>query len=279
NFDTKIETPINKAVELLQPLEENPRIKQLKTKNRYAFNEDGSSVSALKQYQVRDAIFEATAQYAARDPMLIIFGEEHRDWGGPYAVWRGMTELLPYHRFFNTPIAEASIVGCAVGYALCGGKAVVEIMYFDFLFRAGDEISNQMAKWRAMSGGLLNCPLVLRANIGASYGAQHSQDYTSVIAHIPGLKLVQPATPYDAKGLMKAALDDPNPVIFVETQSLYGYGERFVKSGVPENEYSIPIGQPIIRRNGHDLTIATLGAALYPALEAAEILAKEHGIE
>lgn len=269
----------DKKVEMSQSLEDNPRLKKLKNKSRYAFDQNGQEVSPLRQYQIRDAIFEAVAQYSTHDPTLIIYGQEHRDWGGPYAVWQGMTELLPYHRFFNALIGEAAIVGSAIGYAMCGGKALVEIMYFDFLFRAGDEISNQMAKWRAMSGGMLTIPMVLRVNIGANYGAQHSQDYSSVIAHIPGLKMVSPVTPYDAKGLMKAALDDPNPVVFVETQNLYGMGERFVASGVPHDEYSIKIGEPIIRRVGGDITILSLGSSLYPALEAATILARDYQIE
>jgi 2-oxoisovalerate dehydrogenase E1 component len=129
-----------------------------------------------------------------------------------------------------------------------------------------------------MSGGLLNIPLVLRANIGANYGAQHSQDYTSVMAHIPGLKVVSPVTPYDAKGLMKAALDDPNPVIYVETQTLYGKGEIFVKEGVPKEPFSIPIGQPVKRVSGENITILTFGGSLYPALEAEKELREEYGI-
>lgn len=274
----KVASISDKTPELSQILSENARIQQLNKKARYVFDDKGQEISPLRQYQIRDAIFEAVAQYSAQDPTLIIYGQEHRDWGGPYAVWRGMTELLPYHRFFNAIIGEAAIVGSAIGYAMCGGKTIVEIMYFDFLFRAGDEISNQMAKWRAMSGGILTIPMVLRVNIGANYGAQHSQDYSSVIAHIPGLKMVSPVTPYDAKGLMKAALDDPNPVVFVETQNLYGMGERFVQKGVPVEQYSIKIGEPILRRQGQDLTILTLGASLYPALEAAQILKSDFNI-
>ncbi len=268
----------DKKSELLQPLKDNDRIKQLAKKHRYALDKDGKEVSALRQYQIRDAIFEAVAQEAEKDPTLIVFGEEHRDWGGPYAVWRGLTELLPYHRFFNSIIGEAAIVGAATGYAMCGGKAVVEIMYFDFLFRAGDEITNQAAKWRAMSGGVLEIPLVIRANIGANYGAQHSQDYTSVMAHIPGLKVVSPVTPYDAKGLMKAAIDDPNPVIYVEQQTLYGKGEMFVKEGVPEEPFSIEIGEPAMRRTGEDITILAFGSSLYPSLEAAKRLEEEFAL-
>jgi 2-oxoisovalerate dehydrogenase E1 component len=129
-----------------------------------------------------------------------------------------------------------------------------------------------------MSGGILQMPLVIRVNIGANYGAQHSQDYTSVMAHIPGIKIVSPVTPYDAKGLMKAALDDPNPVIYVETQTLYGLGEKFVKEGVPKKPYSIEIGEPIFREKGEDITILTFGSSLYPALEASKRLRNEFGM-
>ena len=120
-------------------------------------------------------------------------------------MYRGLTELLPYRRLFNSPLSEAAIVGTAVGYAMEGGRALVELMYADFIGRAGDEIFNQLAKWTAMSGGTLRLPVVLRVSIGSSYGAQHSQDWTGLVTHIPGLKVVYPATPYDAKGLMTAA--------------------------------------------------------------------------
>lgn len=274
----KVISQSDKKPEMSQPLANNVRMQKLAKKARYAYDQEGQEISPLRQYQIRDAIFEAVAQASAEDSTLIIYGQEHRDWGGPYAVWQGMTELLPYHRFFNAIIGEAAIVGSAIGYAMCGGKAIVEIMYFDFLFRAGDEISNQMAKWRAMSGGILTIPLVLRVNIGANYGAQHSQDYSSVIAHIPGLKMVCPVTPYDAKGLMKAAIDDPNPVIFVETQNLYGMGEKFVQGGVPHEQYTIKIGEPILRKSGEDITILSLGSSLYPALSAAQSLEKDFNI-
>lgn len=266
-FNTKI-------VETLIPFEENLRIKKLKTKARYAYDKEQRKISPIRQYQIRDAIFEAILEEAYKDPTLIIFGEEHRDWGGAYGVYQGLTESLPYHRFFNTPITEAAIVGAAVGYALCGGKVLVELMYFDFLFRAGDEISNQLAKWRSMSGGNLKIPVVIRTNIGAMYGAQHSQDYTAVISHIPGIKMVLPATPYDAKGLMTSALKSNDPIFFVETQSLYGMGEIFTKEGVPSEPYEIEIGTPKIKVVGKDITILSLGASLYNALEAVEELKK-----
>ena len=123
-------------------------------------------------------MFEAIIDRFYADPTLVAYGEENRDWGGAFAVYRGLTEALPYHRLFNSPISEGAIVGTAVGYALEGGRALVELMYCDFMGRAGDEIFNQLAKWQAMSGGLLKMPVVLRVSVGSKYGAQHSQDWT-----------------------------------------------------------------------------------------------------
>ena len=141
---------------------------------------------------LRDALFEAMLHRFYVDPTMVAYGEENRDWGGAFAVYRGLTEALPYHRLFNTPISEGAIVGTAVGYALCGGRVVAELMYCDFMGRAGDEIFNQMSKWQSMSAGVLQMPLVLRVSVGTKYGAQHSQDWTSIVAHIPGLKVVLP---------------------------------------------------------------------------------------
>ena len=155
------------------------------------------------------------------------YGEENRDWGGAFAVYQGLTEALPYHRLFNSPISEAAIAGTAVGYALEGGRPLIELMYCDFLGRAGDEVFNQLSKWQSMSGGLLKMPVVMRVSVGSKYGAQHSQDWTSLCAHIPGLQVVFPATPYDAKGLMQSALTGTDPVIFFESQRVYDQPELF----------------------------------------------------
>ena len=187
-------------------------------------------------------------------------------------MYGGLTESLPYHRFFNSPISEGTIVSSAVGYALMGGRAIPELMYCDFLGRAGDEVFNQLAKWQAMSAGALKMPVVLRVSVGNKYGAQHSQDWTSLVAHIPGLKVCFPVTPYDAKGMMNAALAGSDPVVFFESQKLYDKGEEFHKEGVPEEYYEIPLGEPDIKRAGTDLTILTVGASLYPVMEAAKQL-------
>lgn len=264
--------------ELLQPLEENPRVKSIKSKVRTALDADGKPVSKARAFSYRDALFEAIAHRFVTDPTVAAWGEENREWGGAFAVYRGLTELLPHHRLFNSPISEAAIVGAGVGYALSGGRAIVELMYCDFLGRAGDEIFNQAAKWQSMSAGLLDMPLVVRVSVGSKYGAQHSQDWVALVAHIPGLKVYYPATPYDAKGMMNLALRGTDPVIFFESQLLYDRAEEFETDGVPEGYYEVPEGQPVIRRQGTDLTIAVLGPTLYRVMEAAETLEKEHGI-
>jgi 2-oxoisovalerate dehydrogenase E1 component len=227
---------------------------------------------------VRDAIFEALLHRFRIDPTLVAFGEENRDWGGAFAVYRGLTEALPYHRLFNSPISEAAIVGAAVGYALAGGRVVAELMYADFIGRAGDEIFNQLSKWQAMSAGQLTMPVVLRISVGAKYGAQHSQDWTAFVNHVPGLKVVYPVTPYDAKGMMNSALAGVDPVVFFESQKVYDYGEMFVESGVPEGYYEIPLSEPSIKRAGKDLTIITFGPALYTAVKAADELSSRYGL-
>ncbi|MCC6728378.1 MAG: dehydrogenase [Chthonomonadales bacterium] len=264
--------------ETLIALEENPRVKQLAQRSRAGLDEAGKPLPRGRCVGVRDALFEAILDRFYEDPTLVAYGEENRDWGGAFAVYRGLTEALPYHRLFNTPISEGAIAGSAVGYALEGGRALVELMYCDFLGRAGDEVFNQLAKWQAMSGGLLRMPVVLRVSVGSKYGAQHSQDWTSLCAHIPGLKVVFPATPYDAKGLMYSALLGTDPVVFFESQRIYDQPELFHPGGVPAGRYEVALGEPDVKRAGDDLTILTVGATLYRALEAADTLETEHGI-
>ena len=151
-------------------------------------------------------------------------------------------------------------------------------MYADFMGRAGDEIFNQLSKWQAMSAGHLTMPVVLRISVGSKYGAQHSQDWSALVHHIPGLKVVYPVTPYDAKGMMNAALAGTDPVIFFESQRVYDFGEMFVESGVPEGYYEIELGEPSVKRIGTDLTIVTLGPTLYTAIAAADELQAKYGV-
>ena len=264
--------------EVLIPKEENPRVKALASRSRSAFDEKGNKLPKAKCIGIRDAIFEAILDRFYVDPTLVAYGEENRDWGGAFAVYRGLTEALPYHRLFNSPISEGAIIGTAVGYGLEGGRALVELMYCDFMGRAGDELFNQLAKWQSMSGGLLKMPVVVRVSVGSKYGAQHSQDWTSMAAHIPGLKVVFPATPYDAKGLMYSALVGTDPVIFFESQRIYDEPEQFVPGGVPTGYYEVPIGEPDVKKTGNDLTILTVGATLYRALDAAKELESKYGL-
>jgi len=274
----KVERFDERPPEVLLPLAANPRLKANERKSRFGLDEAGKPLPKAKVFALRDALFEAMLHRFYVDPTMVAYGEENRDWGGAFAVYRGLTEALPYHRLFNTSISEGAIVGTAAGYALCGGRVVPELMYCDFLGRAGDEVFNQVSKWQAMSAGVLAMPLVLRVSVGSKYGAQHSQDWTSIVAHIPGLKVYFPATPYDAKGMLNLALAGTDPVVFFESQRLYDLGELFVKEGVPAGYYEVPEGEPALRREGRDLTIVSIGATLYRALEAAEELQARYGV-
>lgn len=267
----------DRECDVLQPKEQNEQVIRNSKKIRTAFK-NGKPVPKTKLFQYKDAIFEAVIDRFYEDPTLVAYGEENRDWGGAFAVYRGLTECIPYHRLFNSPISEAAIAGSAAGYGMCGGRALVELMYCDFVGRAGDEIFNQLSKWQAMSAGQVKMPVVMRVSVGSKYGAQHSQDWSSIVSHIPGLKVVFPATPYDAKGLMNSALTGTDPVIFFESQRLYDIGEMFQEDGVPKDYYEIPIGEPDVKRTGKDITILTVGAVLYRAVEAADKLEKEYGL-
>ena len=268
----------DRPCDVLIPKEECPRVQKIAKKERFGIDKNGKPVSKNKVYQLRDGLFEAIIDKFYEDPTLVAYGEDNRDWGGAYAVYQGLTEALPYHRFFNSPISEAAIAGSAVGYAMSGGRVIAEIMYCDFIGRAGDEIFNQLAKWQSMSAGILKMPVVIRVSVGSKYGAQHSQDWTSMCAHIPGLKIAFPATPYDAKGIMTAALNGTDPVIVFESQRIYDVGELFHEGGVPAESYEVELGEPDIKRAGKDVTILTIGATLYRALDAAKELEEKYGI-
>ncbi len=255
-------------------LEDNSAWRSLGRRKRFGLDADGNRLSPREAITIRDALFEAVISRVYKDRRLIIYGEENRDWGGAFGVYKGLTASMPYHRLFNAPISEAAIVGTAVGYAMEGGRALIELMYCDFLGRAGDEIFNQLAKWQGMSAGDLKMPVVLRVSVGNKYGAQHSQDWSAMVAHVPGLQVVFPATPYDAKGLLCSALASENPTIFLESQRIYDQVEIFHSEGVPREDFLIPIGEPEVKRAGDDLTILSFGATLYRAIEAADRLAE-----
>ncbi|MDL2233390.1 dehydrogenase [Ruminococcaceae bacterium OttesenSCG-928-L11] len=262
---------------VLAPKEECSRVKQIAGKERFAYK-DGKPVSKIKAFNYRDALFEPIIDKYYEDSSLISYGEDVREWGGAFAVYRGLSEVIPYSRLFNSPISEAAIVGSAVGYGMAGGRVIVELMYADFMGRAGDEIFNQLAKWQAMSAGILKMPVVLRVSVGSKYGAQHSQDWVALPAHIPGLKVCFPATPYEAKGLMTTALNGTDPVVFFESQRLYDIAEEFHEGGVPKDAYELEFGDVSVIREGGDITILTIGATLYKAVKAADILKEKYGL-
>jgi 2-oxoisovalerate dehydrogenase E1 component len=263
---------------LLAAPETSARIRQDARKVRFGIGPDGAKLSALRAITYRDALFEAILHHMLHDERLIAYGEECREWGGAFGVYRGLSDIMPYERLFNAPISEAAIVATAVGHALEGGRSLVELMYGDFIGRAGDEIFNQMAKWHAMSAGLLRIPVVLRCSVGSKYGAQHSQDWTALCAHIPGLKVLYPATPHDAKGLLASALSSEDPVVFFESQRLYDSVETLAPGGVPADYYRIPMGEPDVKRQGGHATVLTIGPSLFPALAAARELEEHHGL-
>ena len=220
----------------------------------------------------RDAIKEALVEEMKRDNRVILYGEDVADYGGAFKTTKGLLEAFGRRRAFNTPISEAAICGTAVGAAMVGLRPVAELMYMDFTLMASDQISNQAAKWHYMSGANVEVPLVYRVSVGGGkgYGGQHSQTLESVFAHIPGLYVVYPATPYDAKGMLKSAIRDNNPVMFVESQLLYG-----VKGPVPPEEYLVPLGRADVKRQGSDLTIVAWGPAVPDSLKAADLLQQE----
>lgn len=226
------------------------------------------------QLAMREAIREALMEEMARDNRVILYGEDVADYGGAFKVTKGLLDMFGRDRVFNSSISEAAICGTAVGAAMTGLRPVVELMYSDFEFQAGDQIYNQAAKWSYMSGGALNVPLVVRTSAGAGkgYGGQHSQSLESHSAHTPGLIVVVPSGPYEAKGLLKTAIRSNDPVMFVESQELYG-----MKAEVPEDDYTIPFGQAAVKRKGEDLTVVSYGFTLWEAMKAAAELEKETG--
>jgi len=224
----------------------------------------------MREIRYVQAINEAMHEEMARDSDVILIGEDVGPSGGAFGASRGLTEKCG-ERILETPICEASFTGMAAGAATCGMRPIVEIMFSDFLTVCMDSIVNQMAKMRYMFGNQYTLPVVVRAagGGGLNAGPQHSQCLEAWFAHIPGLKVVMPSTPYDTKGLLKAAIRDDNPVIFIETKSL-----NAMKGEVPDEEYIIPIGKADVKHIGTDVTIVTAGRLVHDALEAAKMLDK-----
>ena len=228
----------------------------------------------MRELTYADALREALREEMLRDPNVILLGEEIGVFNGVYKVTRGLLDEFGPDRVRDTPISEAAIAGAAVGLALVGMRPVAEIMYMDFLPICMDELATQAAKMRFMSGGQLKVPMVLRTqySLGRQHGAQHSQFTPAWFFQVPGLKVVVPATPYDAKGLLKSAIREPNPVLFLEGGLLYR-----TKGPVPEEEYTIPLGKADTKRNGDDVTIVGVSRLVGEALTAAKKL-EEKGV-
>lgn len=243
----------------------------------------------MAKMSIAEALRQAIREEMARDPRVFCIGEDigiEGGFGGAFTVTLGLSEEFGHERILDTPISEAGLTGVAVGAAMAGLRPIADVQYGDFLFCAMDQLANQAAKMRYMSAGTIKVPMVMRVPVGAtSRGAQHAQSLEAFLIHIPGLKVVAPSTAYDAKGLLKSAVRDDNPVVVFEHKLLYGSkGPRSERGAlspigeVPDEEYLVPIGKGIIRREGRHVTIVGKLLTMYRALAAAERLAEE-GIE
>ena len=240
----------------------------------------------MPKMNIAEALRTAIAEEMRRDPMVFCIGEDidiEGGFGGAFTVTLGLSKEFGHERILDTPISEIMIAGAAVGAAMTGMRPIADVQYGDFLFCMMDQLANQAAKMTYMSGGSLKVPMVMRAPVGATTrGAQHAQSLEGFFTHVPGLKVICPATAYDAKGLLKTAIRDENPVLCFEHKLLYGSkGNRAEKDAlspigeVPEEEYTIPFGKAAIRREGTDITIVANLLMMYNSLQAAQILEKE----
>jgi pyruvate dehydrogenase E1 component beta subunit len=226
----------------------------------------------MREITLSKAVYEAISEEMRRDPTVFVMGEDVAEAGTPFKVLSGLVEEFGRERVVDTPISEPGFMGIAVGAALTGLRPVVDLMFGDFLFLVMDQLCNQAAKMHYMSGGKLNVPLVLRTNLGATRrsAAQHSQSLHALVAHIPGIKLAMPSSAYEAKGLMKTAIRDNNPVVIFEDKLMYQE-----KAQVPEEEYLIPFGTAGVLREGSDVTLIATSSMVQVASKAADILAAE----
>lgn len=229
----------------------------------------------MKTLTYREALREGLSEEIERDENVVIIGEEVAQYDGAYKVTEGMWKKYGDKRIIDAPISEAGFIGLGIGASMLGLRPVMELMFYSFAYVAWDQMINNASSIRYMSGGKIHCPIVIRgpANGGTGVGATHSHTPENFIANVPGLKVVCPATPYDAKGLIKSAIRDNDPVYFMENTLLYG------ESGeIPEEEYLVPIGKADIKREGSDLTIIAHGRCVLMALKAAELLQAEHDL-
>ncbi|MEQ8304960.1 MAG: alpha-ketoacid dehydrogenase subunit beta [Hoeflea sp.] len=226
----------------------------------------------MREITLSKAVNEAIAEEMRRDPSVFVIGEDVAEAGTPFKVLSGLVEEFGTDRIIDTPIAEPGFMGIAVGAAMTGSRPIVDLMFGDFLYLVMDQLCNQAAKTHYMSGGKLSVPLVLRTNLGATRrsAAQHSQSLHALVAHIPGLKVAMPSSAYEAKGLMKTAIRDNNPVVIFEDKLMYND-----KAPVPEEEYLIPFGEAAILREGRDISLVATSSMVQVALAAAEQLNKE----
>ncbi|MDD5622729.1 MAG: alpha-ketoacid dehydrogenase subunit beta [Actinomycetota bacterium] len=226
----------------------------------------------MREIEYREAIREAVTEEMDRDREVFLIGEDIGVYQGAFKVYKGLLDKYGPGRVINTPISETAIIGAAIGAALTGYRPIAEIMFIDFAALAMDQIANQAAKIHFMSGGSIDVPLVIRTQggVGKGLSAQHSQSLESWFYHIPGLKVAMPSTAYDAKGLLKTAVRDNGPVIFIEHKMIYP-----VKGPVPEKEYTIPFGKADIKRRGRDITILAYANMVLKSLEAAEEMERE----
>ena len=227
----------------------------------------------MKTIQFRQAIAEAMTEEMRRDETIYLMGEEVAEYNGAYKASKGMLDEFGDKRVIDTPISEAGFSGIGVGSTMTGARPIIEYMTFNFALVGIDQIINNAAKIRQMSGGQFPCPIVFRGPTGSAgqLGATHSQAFDSWYANTPGLKVIVPSNPYDAKGLLKSAIRDNDPVIFMESEQMYGD-----KGEVPESEYVIPIGVADVKRSGDDVTIVSYGKIIKEAFKAAEILSKDN---
>jgi pyruvate/2-oxoglutarate/acetoin dehydrogenase E1 component len=246
-----------------------------------------NALPGARELTMVEALREALREEMLRDKRVILLGEDigiEGGFGGAFTVTLGLSEEFGHGRIIDTPISEAAIAGLATGAALGGLRPVADVQYGDFLFLAMDQLANNAAKLRYMSGGKLSVPMVFRAPVGATTrGSQHGQSLEAFFMHVPGLKVACPSNPYDGKGLLKAAIRDDNPVIFFEHKLLYGSkGARKEKSGlqltalIPEEEYLVPFGQAKVLRSGQDVTLVANLLMVHRALQAARVLESDH---
>ncbi len=226
----------------------------------------------MREITLSQAVNEAIAEEMRRDETIFLLGEDVAEAGTPFKILSGLVEEFGTDRIIDTPISEPGFTGIAVGAAMTGSRPIVDLMFGDFLFLIMDQLCNQAAKTHYMSGGKLNVPMVLRTNMGATRrsAAQHSQSLHALVAHIPGLKVAMPSSAYEAKGLLKSAIRDNNPVVIFEDKLMYQD-----KAEVPEEEYLIPLGQANVKREGNDITLVAMSSMVQVAESAADMLAAD----